>query len=572
MLYRRPRISFPVPDHSRTLPRCMSSPPQHIVTRFAPSPTGYLHVGGARTALFNWLLARHHKDPGTRFLLRIEDTDLARSTEQAVHQLLEDLRWLGLHWDNAELVFQSKRTDVYNRIIDDLLARGLAYKAYDTPAEMDAMRKEAERQKRQFVYRRGPLTADEQARLDAQGQPHVVRFAMAVKEYRFSDEVLGEIVLPTDEAQDFVIRKGDGMPTYHFAVVIDDAEMGVTHVLRGQEHLKNTFNHIALQETLGYPRPKYAHLTTIQNLDGSKMGKRDRDKAIRQRAQEWMKSSKKSVGDLSAACGLADQRVAEWLKDSKKQLDLSEQASVMHVIGLPQSELPEVLVHDFRKSGYLPEALLNFIALLGWNPGGDRERMTPDEMVVLFSLDRVGKANPKFDRTKLLAFNTEAVAAAPPERLLAAFKDYLSVNPDSPLNRADDAALARLLAMKKGFRLLREVDEAARFLFTADEEIAYDATAVEKVLRKNNAEGATTLREVRQVLDRVTNWTAAGLEGAVTVYCEQRSAGLGKVAQPVRVAVSGSTISPPIFDSLEFLGRERTLSRIDRCLSVVGGM
>src|SRR6185312_14046201 len=203
---------------------------------------------------FNWLLARH---TGGRFLLRIEDTDLARSTEQAMLQLLDDLRWLGLHWDNADLVYQSKRLGIYNRIIDDLIIRGLAYKAYETNDELDAMRKEAEKAKRQFVYRRGPVPAEQAARYEAEGRVPVVRFIMPVKEYRFTDEVLGEITLPADEADHFVIRKSDGMPTYHFAVVVDDAEMGITHVLRGQEHTKNTFRHLALQEALGYPRPAY---------------------------------------------------------------------------------------------------------------------------------------------------------------------------------------------------------------------------------------------------------------------------------------------------------------------------
>src|SRR4051812_21222725 len=302
-----------------------------IVTRYAPSPTGYQHVGGARTALFSWLLARHS---GGRYMLRIEDTDLARSTEQATLQLLEDLRWLGLHWDNPELVFQSKRVDVYNRIIDDLIARGLAYKAYETPEEMAEIRKAAEREKRQFVYRRREIPKATLDQYEREGRAHVVRFAMPVKEYRFTDEVLGEIVLPAEEAQDFVIRKSDGMPTYHFAVVVDDAEMQITHVLRGQEHTKNTFLHVALQEALRYPRPKYAHLTTIQNPDASKMGKRDRDKAVRQRSQEWLKSQKKTPADLAAATKLTEKGVAKWLGDSKSQLDLGDQSAVMHVIGL----------------------------------------------------------------------------------------------------------------------------------------------------------------------------------------------------------------------------------------------
>ena len=539
--------------------------PPAVVTRFAPSPTGYLHVGGARTALFSWLLARHQ---GGRYLLRIEDTDLARSSEQATTQLLEDLRWLGLHWDNKQLVYQSKRQDLYNRIIADLAARGLAYEAWESDEELKAERAAAEKQKKQFVYRRRDVSADQVARWKAEGRKPVMRLAMPVKEYRFRDEVLDkEVVLPPDEAQDFIIRKTDGMPTYHFAVVIDDAEMGITHILRGQEHTKNTFSHIALQEALGYPRPTYGHLPIILNLDGSKMGKRDRDKKIRAQAQNWMKNTKKSIDDLSAASELAASRLSDWVTDTQKQLDFDEQKRVMGAVGMTEADLPEILVHDFRRAGYLPEALLNFLVLLGWSPGGDREHMSMDEMVQLFSIGGIGKSNAKFDRTKLLAFNTKAAETATPERLLAAFKDYLSVNPDSPLNRADDAALSRVLQMKKGFRLLREVDEASRFLFVPDEQVGYQPDAVEKVLKKGDAQGLTVLRELRPVLAGVGGWTIAGLEGAVNPYCEQKGLGLGKVAQPLRVAVSGGTVSPPIFESLELLGRESTLNRIDRCLA-----
>ena len=544
------------------MPAAASSP---VVTRFAPSPTGYLHVGGARTALFSWLLARHH---GGRYLLRIEDTDLARSTEQATTQLLEDLRWLGLHWDNEHLVYQSKRQGVYNRVIEDLTSRGLAYEAWETSEELDALRKDAERHKRQFVYRRRDVSAEQLGRWKGEGRKAVVRFAMPVKEYRFRDEVLGkDVVLPPEEAQDIVIRKTDGMPTYHFAVVVDDADMGVTHILRGQEHTKNTFNHIALQDALSYPRPVYGHLPIILNPDNSKMGKRDRDKKIRAQAQNWMKNTKKSVDELSAACAIASPRLAEWISDSQKQLDLPDQQRVMGAIGMKESDLPEILVHDFRRNGYLPEALLNFLALLGWSPGGDREHMTLDEMVQLFSVEGIGKSNAKFDRTKLLAFNTKAAETASPQRLLAAFKDYLSVNPDSPLNGADDDALSRVLQMKKGFRLLREVDEASRFLFVPDERISYQPDAVEKVLKKGDAQGLAVLRDLRPVLESVSDWTALALEAAVNRYCEQKALGLGKVAQPLRVAVSGGTVSPPIFESLEMLGRDRTLCRLDRCLT-----
>ena len=539
-----------------------------IVTRFAPSPTGYLHVGGARTALFSWLLARHH---GGRFLLRIEDTDLARSTEQAAQQLLEDLRWLGLHWDNAELMYQSRRLETYNGIIDRLLADGLAYKAYDSTEELDARRKEAERAKRAFIYR-NPKLSDEQIRkYEAEGRPHVVRLATPVKEYRFRDEVLGkDIVVGTDQVQDFVIKKTDGMPTYHFAVVVDDAEMGVTHILRGQEHTLNTINHMALQDALGYARPAYGHLPIILNTDGSKMGKRDRDKKVRHHANVWLRNQKKSPADLAHLANLGAERVENWLADEGSQLDPSQQQKVMHVVGLREADLPEVLVHDFRKNGYLPEVLLNFLALLGWNPGGDKERMTMGEMVALFDISGIGKANAKFDRAKLQSFNTQAAEEAAPDRLVPAMRDYLSVNPESPLNRADDADLAKLLAMKKGFRLLRDVDEASRFFYVPSDEITYDPAAVEKVLKKNNAEGLTVLRDVREILSGTSEWTTPALEAALKQYCDAKGLGLGKVAQPLRVAISGTTVSPPIFESLELLGRERTMTRVERCLVHTG--
>jgi glutamyl-tRNA synthetase len=537
-----------------------------VVTRFAPSPTGYLHVGGARTALFSWLAARH---VGGRFLLRIEDTDLARSTEEATRQLQEDLRWLGLHWDNAELVYQSKRLHVYNAIIDDLIKRGQAYKAWECAEELDAMRKEAEKRKRSFIYRRPQLTDEQVRKFESEGRPHVVRFVMQPKEYRFDDVVIGPNQgVAADQVQDFVIRKSDGMPTYHFAVVVDDAEMGVNLVLRGQEHLLNTVNHIALQEALCYPRPTYGHLPIILNTDGSKMGKRDRDRKVRHATQMWLRNSKQSSEALAASTSLAPSRLRQWLDNDGMQLDTNEHAALMPVIGLKKSDLPEVLVHDFRASGYLPEVLLNFLALLGWNPGGDKERMTIDELIQLFQIKDIGKSNAKFNREKLLAFNTEAAKGAPMDRLVAAMRDYLSVTPDSPLNQATDEQLSTILKMKEGFRVLRDVDEASRFLFMNDEQISYDPQAVEKVLKKQG--GIDVLRGIQPIFQAVSNWTNVELEKAIESYCQQTQLGLGKVAQPIRVAVSGGTISPPIFQSLEFLGKDRTMSRIARCIAANG--
>jgi glutamyl-tRNA synthetase len=539
-----------------------------IITRFAPSPTGYLHVGGARTALFSWLLARHS---GGKYFLRIEDTDLARSTEESCQKILEDLTWLGLGWDNQPIMRQSQRLEIYNSLFDDLMKRDLAYKAYETPQELAAQRKIAEQEKRAFVYRRRPLSDEQIRQYESEGRPHVVRFVMPVREYRFHDQVLDkEIVMGPDEVQDFVIRKGDGMPTYHFAVVVDDAAMGITHVLRGQEHLKNTFYHIALQEAFGYGRPVYGHLPIILNKDASKMGKRDQDKMIRLHAKQWMNNTKKSAADLADAVKLPEPRISAWLKDSKKQLDGVEQRAVMAVVGLEERDLPEILVHDFRKNGYLPEVLLNFLALLGWNPGHDRERMSMAEMVELFSMERIGTANAVFGREKLVAFNTEACAAAQPQRLLAAMRDFLAANPDSPLHSADDAALAHLIKMKKGFHTLRDVEATTRFLFMSDEQIAYDPEAIKKAM--GSPEAIAILRETRGLLAamREENWDGPALEAMIKEFCTRKNLGLGKVAQPIRVAVSGTMISPPIFESLAFLGRQRTLARIDRCLEKIG--
>jgi glutamyl/glutaminyl-tRNA synthetase len=537
-----------------------------VVTRFAPSPTGYLHVGGARTALFSWLLARHF---GGEFLLRIEDTDLARSTEASVTGVLEDLRWLGLNWDNSELVYQSKRVAIYDRLIEGLISRGMAYKAYETPEELEGQRRIAERAKRPYIYSRPKLTEEQVRKFEDEGRKSVVRFAMPVKEYRFTDVVLGkEIVLAANQVQDFVIRKTDGMPTYHFAVVVDDAEMGITHILRGQEHLLNTVNHIALQDALGYSRPIYGHLPVILNTDGSKMGKRDRDKKIRHHAHLWMKNTKMAAADLARLAEV--ERIEWWLADDGRQLEGSEQKKVMTVVGLKENDLPEVLIHDFRANGYLPEVMLNFLSLLGWSPGGDREHMSTLEMVELFSLERIGQANAKFNREKLLAFNTEACATSPEMRMVAVMRDFLSVNPQSPMNAATDEELRAVLKMNAGMRILREVEEKSRFLFVGDDALEYSPEAIEKVLRKNERQGYLALKNVLATLQNVTEWNAAALEEAVKKFCETSGLGLGKVAQPIRVAVSGSMVSPPIFETLAFLGRERTLRRIGRCLEVVG--
>jgi glutamyl-tRNA synthetase len=531
-----------------------------VVTRFAPSPTGYLHVGGARTALFNYLLARHH---GGKYLLRIEDTDRARSTEAAVEGVLEDLRWLGLNHDNADdLMFQSSRVDIYNKIFDDLIARDVAYEAWESRDELDNQRKQAQAAKRPYMYRRPNYSDDQIRKYKDEGRQPVLRFKMdPARDYFFDDAVLGpKQGLPGSQAQDFVIRKADGMPTYHFAVVVDDNAMGITHVLRGQEHLLNTCQHIALMDVLGYDRPTFAHLPVILKTDGSKMGKRDRDKLIK----DAFKQNQAAI-DTATSAGFEAEKLGEWLGSKSAQLDPAEHLQLLPHVGLAETDLPQISVDDFRRAGYLPEVLNNFLALLGWSTGDDREHLTMDELTAMFSLDRVGRANAKFDYKKLTNFNTIALGKASPERLLVGMKDWLSQNPGTPLDVATDEQLQNLLAMCEGFHVFAEVADKTRLFFERPTE--YEPKSVEKHLRKGDPSGLDHLRAYRDVLSGIDDWNATKLEEATKQLCEERGVGLGKVAQPARLALAGGPVSPPIFDTFAFLGRDETLARIDACLA-----
>src|SRR3954470_455625 len=374
----------------------MSSQPAvpGVITRFAPSPTGHLHIGGARTALFCWAFARGKKG---HFVLRIEDTDQARSSEASARGILEDLAWLGIHWDEGPVFehttakgvaetmggdprgvgsfYQSQRLASYQKYTMKLVEEGKAYPAFETSEELEVKRRAAVGRKETYRYDRGALAIPLAERLpkmkeaDAAGKPYVVRFRMPDEPVVVTDEVLCEVKYAAGEVDDFVIRKADGFPTYHFAVVVDDEEMGVTHVLRGQEHLNNTPRHVALQKGLGFKTPKYAHMPLIFNMDSSKMSKRDKDKAVREAAK---KAGAKTLAALAGVPGagpapagvvaLGEQVYQDWIGDSSRQLpaDVLE-ALAKHL----KVTLPEVEVHDFRKAGYLPEVICNFIALLG---------------------------------------------------------------------------------------------------------------------------------------------------------------------------------------------------------------
>jgi glutamyl/glutaminyl-tRNA synthetase len=543
-----------------------------IRARFAPSPTGYLHVGGARTALFNWLFCRRF---GGTFILRIEDTDILRNIEGAEAKLIEDLRWLGIDYDEGPDVGgpagpyrQSERRDLYDTAAKKLLAEGKAYYAFDTPEELDALRREAVAKKVGFRYPRPanfPTEADA-TRARAEGRPVVARFAVPDEAITIHDEILGDVTFAAGELEDLVIVKSNGWPTYHFAVVVDDAHMKISHVLRAQEHLMNTPKHVFMQRALGYATPAFAHLPLVFNLDNSKMSKRDKAKAVQKAIADCgAKMSPQSPEgaawheSLQSAAGGSD--VIERLKKG----DAPDSATLDRLARFLGVQLPEIDVHDFRVSGYLPEALVNFVALIGWSPGNDREILTRQEMIDAFSTERINKTAGRFDREKLLSFNTTYVAAATPERLRAAFRDWAAAG-DSPMARLDDATVDRVLAACKGFRTFADVEAKAGVLFIDDAAVPYDADAVRKVLAKNGGAGYAMLERVLPELAALADWSADAIEAWVKTYCERTGSKMGDVAQPLRVAVAGRPVSPSIGETLSLLGRDRTLVRIRRCM------
>jgi glutamyl-tRNA synthetase len=541
--------------------------PEKVVTRFAPSPTGYLHIGGARTALFNWLLARK---TGGKFILRIEDTDLKRNTPTATQQVISDLRWLGLDWDEGPEVdgpngpyFQSQRRELYDKYAKKLLDQGRAYYCFETTEQLGQLRGQAEAQKKGFVYQRPSVfpTEADVTKAKAEGKPVTIRFAMPEGQIVIDDIIRGEVSFNTAELGDFIIIKSDGFPTYNFACVIDDHLMGVTHVIRGQEHLMNTPGQQALWQALGFGNPpKYAHMSVTISESGGKLSKRERPQTLRKtiKARTDIDPNK-----LAAAGNITIEELNDFLKGESVP-DVPAIEAMAKYLGI---ELPEINVVDFFKSGYIPEAMVNFIALLGWNPGGEKEIVPLDELIQSFDITRLTKSNSLFDRGKLVAFNTEHLKMLPKEKLLGHFKAYLKVV-DSPVAKANDETLLRFIKICEGARTLTDIEHKCKFLFIDDDKIEYDPKAVQKVLLKDN--GLAMLKIVRDKLAEMTEFTEQGIEDMLRALAEEHKVGLGKVAQPLRVAITGSTISPPIFDSVQMLGKPNTLNRIDNTLKKFG--
>ncbi len=538
---------------------------EQVVTRFAPSPTGYLHVGGARTALFNWLWARR---TGGTFILRIEDTDQKRNTPTAMQQVIDDLRWLGIEWDEGPEAggpngpyLQSQRKDIYDKYIRQLLDQRKAYYCFDTSQELDTMREQAEGQKGNLTYLRPERFPDENDARKAreQGRPVTVRFAIPQNEpIVVQDVIRGRIVFAAADIGDFIIQKSDGFPTYNFACVVDDRLMNVTHVIRGQEHLNNTPGQQALWRALfaDVPLPAYAHMSVTVSDTGGKLSKRERPEALR-------KAIKNAEGinleKLAQAGGITLDELNSFT-EGKTTPDMPIIGAMARYLGVA---LPEINIVDFSRSGYLPETMVNFLALLGWNPGDNREIMAVDELVKAFDLSRLTKSNSLFDRQKLLAFNTEHIKMISREKLLQHLKDYLNVV-ESPVAAADDERLCEIMKLCEGARTLAQIEQKSRFLFIDNDKIEYDEKDVKKVLLKSD--GLAILAIIRDRLAAMEELTEQAIETMLRGLAQEKQVGLGKVAQPLRVALCGTTISLPIFDSVRMLGRANTLKRIDDTL------
>jgi len=542
-----------------------------IITRFAPSPTGYLHVGGARTALFCWLLARHK---GGKMILRIEDTDQKRNTPTAAQQVMKDLLWLGIDWDEGPNAndptgsgkgengpyLQSQRREIYQEYANKLIKEGKAYYCFETLEELQVMREKAIAEKKTFIYPRPEIFPDAEAvaKARAEGRPVAVRFVVPeLESIVVEDVVRGQVRFPASEISDFIIMKSDGFPTYHFGCVVDDELMGVTHVIRGQEHLMNTPNHQLLQEALGFRTPTYAHMSVTVSEGGGKLSKRDRAKTLLKAIIERPELDK---GKLAEVAGLTTEEIESFLagESSPDAPVISKMAEYLDV------HLPEINVVDFMRSGYLPEAMVNFIALLGWSPGNQQEIMSREELIEAFDVKRLNKTNSLFDRQKLIAFNTEHMRMVEPGKLLEYFKNYLTIN-ESALAKLDDETLAYILQANQGAQTFEQIAEKCKFLHV--EKIEFDPKAVKKVLQKPGA--AELLAQTRNELFNLQEWDKESLHKVIEQLCQKHEVGMGKIAQPLRVAVTGTTISPPIDDSLILLGKEKTIQRIDATLEML---
>ena len=468
-----------------------------VRVRFAPSPTGYLHVGGARTALFNWLFAR--KQGGT-FILRIEDTDVERSREEMTAAILEGMRWLGLDWDEGPF-YQSQRRDRHKETGEKLKASGHAYACFCLPAELHKRREEADKRGVAWKYERTclALASDEVGRRIAAGAPHALRFRVPEGVTSWEDRVHGPTAFANDIIEDFVLLRSDGTPTYHLSVVSDDVDMRISDVIRGDDHISNTPKQILLYQALGQPIPTFAHLPLILGPDKKRLSKRH----------------------------------------------------------------GAVAVTEYREAGYLPEALFNFLALLGWSPGDGREFLPRQDLVRLFSFEGVGKKGAVFDEQKLEWLNSQYINAMPVSAIREAIRPELEGRGlwHPSLESERRAWFEKVLeTLKARSRKLSDLArDSAIFL---GEEIEYSPEAVAKHLK--DAQTAARMKALRQALAGVEPFDEPATEQALRQTAEALGVAAAKLIHPLRVALTGQAVSPGVFEVLVLVGREKALKRIDR--------
>lgn len=459
-----------------------------VVTRFAPSPTGFLHIGGARTALFNWLYARHH---GGKFMLRIEDTDRARSTDAAIDAIIDGMQWLDLDWD-GETVYQFSRAQRHADVAQQLLEKGAAYRCYLTQDELAAMRAEAQEKRLPFRVR-----SPWRDRTDGDvNLPHVVRLKAPLDgEATIADQVQGEVTVQNAELDDFVLLRSDGTPTYMLSVVVDDNDMGITHVIRGDDHLNNAFRQLVLIRAMGWREPIYAHVPLIHGADGAKLSKRH------------------------GALGVDAYR----------------------------DEL-----------GFLPEAVNNYLLRLGWGHGDD-EIISRDQAIQWFGIDNVGRSPSRFDFKKLENLNGHYIREADNARLAQIATPRIEAGLARSLNDDEAALLTRAMEfLKPRAKTMLEIADGAAFLF-ASSPLEFE----EKAAQQLRDAPAGLLVAVTEKLRSIDGWAAEDVENAVRLTSEEAGLGLGKIAQPLRAALTGRTTSPGIFDVLALLGRDNSLARLD---------
>ncbi len=465
-----------------------------IRVRFAPSPTGFLHIGGARTALFNWLYAKHNN--GT-FILRIEDTDRERSTDEYIEAIIEGMKWLGLDADEGPFR-QTDRFDTYKKYIEQLLKEGKAYHCYCSKEELDAARKVAMDEGRALKYNGKCRNSDK----IIEGVSPVVRFAMPLEgETSVIDMVKGLVEFPNEQLDDLIIQRSDGTPTYNLVVVVDDVDMGITHVVRGDDHLNNTPRQFQIYEALGYDVPKFAHLPMILGSDKARLSKRH--------------------GATS--------------------------------------------VTAYRDEGYLPDALINYLVRLGWSHG-DQEVFSRDELIEKFTFHNVGTSAAVFDPEKLNWLNAQYIMETPAEKLGELVMPFLIK--DGLINNevsVDNEWLCRAMeTLKERSKTLVELAVSMRYYISED--VEYDEKAKKKFL---NEKSLDLLVDLNEGLKNISVFTEAELEPLFKSIVEKHDTKLGKLAQPVRVAMTGGTASPGIFDVLEIVGKEKTINRLEKAIESI---